>query len=510
LKIFENFQIYNANGIKIVDTNQVAIGEKKSFEQELFKTNPYETNLNYRYDHYSKQEIISLTQFILDENDKQIGMLVGNFPQKTLTKLIFSNYSDEIQNRVDLIRDDGQILFSNYNTEIYAIDSLNEIKNNLKNNSKDFYFTEDDKFFKAYSKSSIHISNSFNNWYMSTSIDKTFIYGPIYKRSLYFGIITLIILSLFTLLSFRLARSLTRNIEIASSAIAELGKGNFNTLANLNVSNDEIGFLISNLKSMSEEINFLIEDQKNKTQMAAVGKMAGSIAHEINNPMHLMTNQIKQIEKILERNNIDIKNDLDRLKLNRNFKTIYFTTERIKKIILKLKDLTHNEVIDQPHKTNIAKILHDISNHYLVMTEENGIIFKSRTIDFPIYANCRSSQIIQVLDCIINNAIEATNSTSDKWISLCSFVKDNSFVIEISNSGQKISQENSEQIFSPNFSMKNNVMRVGMSLAISKSILESIRSKFYLAVEKEFTTFVIEIPIIENSELQNTDDKAAS
>jgi hypothetical protein len=31
-----------------------------------------------------------------------------------------------------------------------------------------------------------------------------------------------------------------------------------------------------------------------------------------------------------------------------------------------------------------------------------------------------------------------------------------------------------------------------------------------LAVEKEFTTFVIEIPIIENSELQNTDDKAAS
>lgn len=505
LQIFENFQIYNINGEKIVDTNRVAIGDKSSFNHELFKTSPYDTNLNYHFDHYSKEEIISLTQYILDENEKPIGILIGNFPQKALTKIIYSNYNDEIHNRVDLIRDDGQILFSNYNSEIYAIDTLSEIKNNLLSNKSDFYFTEDSKYFKAYSKSSVHISNSLNNWYMSTSIDKSFIYGPIYKRSLYFGMITLLILSLFTYLSYRLARSLTKNIEVASSAIAELGKGNFKSFSEVNISNDEIGFLISNLKSMSEEINYLIEDQKSKTQMAAVGKMAGSIAHEINNPIHLMTNQVKQIEKILERNNITLNNDIDKLKLNRNFKTIYLTTERIKKIILKLKDLTQEEFVDQPQKSDVSKILHDLTVHYQNISRENKIELKSKFIDHPVFANCRTSQIIQVLDSILHNAIEATDSFDEKWISISTSIRNKYFIIEISNSGEKISQDKIDQIFSPSYTMKNNVMRVGMSLAISKSILESIKSKFYVANERENTTFVIEIPIIE-SESKNTEE----
>ena len=511
LKLFENFQIFTPQGVKLVDTNRVAIGAKTTFEQEIFKTSPYDTSLNYHFDHYSKEEIISLTQYILDENEKPIGILVGNLPQKALTKLIFANYSEETQHRVDLIRDDGQILFSNYNTEVYAIDTLNEVKNHLSTINKNFFFTEDGKYFKAYSKSSIHISNSLNNWYMSTSIDKSSIYAPIYKRSLYFGIITFIIISIFTYLSFRLAKSLTKNIEIASGAIAELGKGNFRSLAEVTISNDEIGILISNLKSMSEEINFLIEDQKNKTQMAAVGKMAGSIAHEINNPMHLMANQIKQIEKILERNHIVIENELDQLKLKRNFKTIYFTSERIKKIILKLKDLTQNEIVDQPHQSDVAKVITDLSSHYQLIANENEVEFINKVSDIPVMANCRSSQVIQVLDSIFHNAIEATETVNKKWISITTFIKDHKYIIEVSNSGEKISPDKIEQLFSPNYSMKNNVMRVGMSLAISKSILESINSKIHLAKDRDFTTFVIEIPVLQNEMAitENEQDKIA-
>lgn len=509
LKSFENFQIYNLRGQKLIDTNQISINEKTIFEKEIFKSSPHDTNLSYRFEHSSKEELISLTQYILNEKDEPIGILIGNIPQKSLTKLIYANFTDGENQKVDLLREDGQILFSNYNFDIYAIDTLNEVKNKLQKAKDNFYFEEDSKVFKAFAKSGFQISSELNSWYILISVDKHSIYSPIYRRALYFGIITFLIISVFTIFSYRIARNLTKNIEVATDAINELAKGNFNKLENITVENDDIGVILINLQQMSKKINYLIEDQKKKTQIIAVGKMAGSIAHEINNPIHLMSNQIKQIEKILERNNIVISNEIDRNKLKRNFTNIYQTTTRIKKIILKLKDLTNENTIEPTYEVNINLLLTEFFKLKQSIYHSNNIDFNFSLEEFDFNIKGRGPQILQVLENVINNAYDAIKTLDTRWINIKCHVKEEQYQIEISNSGEIIDPVKAEQIFSPTYSMKENVMRVGMNLAISKSILDSFGGNIYVDLNAKNTTFVITLPIAKNIPTTTEQDSAA-
>jgi len=257
-----------------------------------------------------------------------------------------------------------------------------------------------------------------------------------------------------------------------------------------------VGLNIQNQKNIEAQIKEqkALLDQSSK--MAALGEMSGGIAHEINNPLAVisLTNQKLRF---------DLKQYKDCepsfvAKTNQSIEKFDHMVSRISKIIKALREFARDGSNDSMQMAKVDSILEDTLS-FCESKFVNASIKIVRQIDTTLKINCRATEISQVLLNLFNNAYDALIKTKktqiEKTLTISTRKIHQTIQIFIQDNGDGIPEEIREKVMQPFFTTKDVGQGTGLGLSISRSIMLSHGGKIFFDYSQPQTTVVIEFPL---------------
>lgn len=251
----------------------------------------------------------------------------------------------------------------------------------------------------------------------------------------------------------------------------------------------------SSAKNVYDLVEKQVENQLNNihtSKMGALGEMATGMAHEINNPLTIISGHLQYAMMNLNTSPPKVE------KLFHCLNTASSHVERIVKIISALR----NYAKDIPNEEQERILVND-----LVKTAENFVHSKIREKKFEFSVNfhdeispesqmviCRRLEINQVFINLINNSIEAIENFSERWIRVDIHKKKDFIVFQISDSGNGISSDIEENMFFPFYTSKTKENATGLGLSTALGIVEAHGGELKYLAEMPHTTFEFTLP----------------
>ncbi len=236
-------------------------------------------------------------------------------------------------------------------------------------------------------------------------------------------------------------------------------------------------------KKLNESHAQLIQSEK----LSSMGKLAGYLAHEINNPIGII---VSRAECIL----MDAEDEGYPEHILKDIEVIRKHSHRIASITNNMLTFTRKSSVDF-NKTDVNKIIDDT----LLFMEKrfiNSQIEIRKEMDYSIpetFGN--ANQIQQVLLNIFNNARDAMPDGGE--ITIRSLYSGREMInVSISDSGHGITEEDREHIFEPFFTTKEAGKGTGLGLSVAYGIIKDHKGKISVfSKEGEGTTFEILLPV---------------
>lgn len=215
-------------------------------------------------------------------------------------------------------------------------------------------------------------------------------------------------------------------------------------------------------------------------KMALVGRLAASVAHEINNPLQIITNQAGWVDELLDDENSSCLKNIaeyrDSLrKIRGNVKRAGEITHRLlgfsRSNASERKETDINHLIENTAAllANEAKT-HHITLKYSLDPNLSGVVTDS-------------SQLQQVFLNILNNAIDAIGQ--DGVITISTTRNGGHVLAEFADSGPGLSPEATERLFDPFYTTKKPGEGTGLGLSISFSIMQRLGGDLKAENKKE-------------------------
>ncbi len=247
-----------------------------------------------------------------------------------------------------------------------------------------------------------------------------------------------------------------------------------------------IGVMIDATKErrMQAERDALQSNLIQQNKLASLGELAGSIAHELNNPLSIITGfaQVLMKDKSLGE---DARSAA---------KNIFEASNRSKSIITNMLEFARAD----SSKIQVFNVNDVIESTLLIVEKDfhkaNIEIKKDLTAEKKsISAN--AMQLQQVLLNIILNAKDAMPAGGK--MNIKTFTEDSKFVITIADTGVGIPGENFEKLFDPFYTTKDVGKGTGLGLSICYGIVNAYKGE--ISVKSKVgkgTTFSIKFPLV--------------
>lgn len=225
------------------------------------------------------------------------------------------------------------------------------------------------------------------------------------------------------------------------------------------------------------------------TKLATIGELAGNVAHEINNPLSIISASNQVIKKELE------KNELNKEKLISLSTKISSTVHRITNISQTLLSLART---DSEEKMNAVTTFKEVIDSVLTLCEyklrDQEIVLKVEEEHLQEKIFLSHNGLTQVILNLVINATDAIPDNHDeKWIVIKILNNENEFVILVIDSGTGIPIETREKIMAPFFTTKKVGKGTGLGLSISNKILHQFDARLELCDKNIHTCFKIYI-----------------
>ncbi len=247
---------------------------------------------------------------------------------------------------------------------------------------------------------------------------------------------------------------------------------------------DEVKRQRDDLKRVNKELKVSQEQLVRKNKLITIGKVAGSMAHELRNPLAAMETSAYYLSKVLTDASGKVKKHLDIIHSN-----------------IRISDNIISEIVDFSNTRKLFMENCDISkvieNALKDFTIPENIIIETRFNDSLPEIPIDIEQILRLFKNLISNSIQAmpdggrldieTNANGD-------YVE-----VKFMDTGVGIPEENLENIFEPLYTTKAKGMGLGLMI-----VQENINNhKGTVEVESEVgrhTIFTIKLPVKQESQ----------
>lgn len=202
------------------------------------------------------------------------------------------------------------------------------------------------------------------------------------------------------------------------------------------------------------------------SRLTAMGEMASTLAHELNQPLSAISNYLKGSSRLLE-GSVDEKSATLRDALEKAADQAM----RAGQIIRRLRDFVSRGESER-RVENITKLVEEASALALVGVKDRGIRVQFQFDPSVDLVLADRVQIQQVLLNLIRNAIDAMETSESRDLTVAITPVDDSHVrVSVADSGPGIAPEIAKQLFQPFITTKPHGMGVGLS--ISRTIVEA-------------------------------------
>ena len=202
------------------------------------------------------------------------------------------------------------------------------------------------------------------------------------------------------------------------------------------------------------------------SRLTAMGEMASTLAHELNQPLAAIANYLKGARRILDKPQSDMK-PLVREALDK-------ATEqslRAGQIIHRLRNFVARGESERKSES-LSKLLEEASALALVGAKDQGVRVRFELDAVRDLVFVDKVQVQQVILNLIRNAIEAMAESPKRQLVIASGEAAERMVeIRVADTGSGLAPEVAQRLFQPFFTTKQHGMGVGLS--ISKTIVEA-------------------------------------
>jgi len=324
-------------------------------------------------------------------------------------------------------------------------------------------------------------------------------YADVRRKALsIFIIVTVAGMALAIGLGTLIANRASRPVQQLIEASIQVSEGNLSPEIGP-ISKSNIGVLQKTFKEMLTSLQERDKQSEIKLlqseKQASIGKLAGGVAHEINNPL---TGIFTFTHMLLRQKDLpaEVRSDLE---------TIAQETERVRKIVKGLLDFSRQTELDR-EPTDVNRLV-----RYTLSLVENQALIKGINLNFepgeglPMITLDRN-QMQSVLLNIIMNALDATDAGGSITITTnigISTSKPGQKGIEIlcADTGCGIPPENLNRLFDPFFTTKEVGHGTGLGLSVSYGIVERHGGTIWAQSKVgKGSTFKVWLPTEEQSE----------
>ena len=236
--------------------------------------------------------------------------------------------------------------------------------------------------------------------------------------------------------------------------------------------------VIKDVTSIKVSEKMLLHEDK----MAAVGQLAGGVAHEIRNPLGIIRSHAYLIKM----------NPHDGAKVGESAAAIENSVDRASGIIenlINFSRLTPNTVVN----TNIRDLTESIFKLYSKPMQQKNI---QHEVECNSQLECSLNQesLKHVLMNLVSNAIDSIEEGGR--IDVACTISEDGLIIEVADTGCGIMEKNIESIFNPFFTTKPLGKGTGLGLYVVYSEVNKCGGK--ISVDSKYgegTTFKVSLPI---------------
>jgi PAS domain S-box-containing protein len=234
-------------------------------------------------------------------------------------------------------------------------------------------------------------------------------------------------------------------------------------------------------QDLREAKDMLVQSEK----LAAMGRLSSGVAHEIRNPLNIMSLNLQMLE---------IKGAID----DDTKKAVSICHSQIGRIVKIVEGLRMFSRMSE--KKLSPENIQEVIDHVLSLS---GPRLRIEDVDVSVKCNPGLPRIFmdkaameQVFFNLISNALDAMKDREEKALTIAAERKEGNILVAVSDTGHGLREEDLPKLFDPFFTTKGPDKGTGLGLSISYGIIQDHKGKIRAENnEAGGATFYIELPI---------------
>ncbi len=245
------------------------------------------------------------------------------------------------------------------------------------------------------------------------------------------------------------------------------------------------------IKKLNEDLEKKRQDSVEHARMGTLVDMAGSVAHEINNPLTIILGWVQLLNNSVEKGS-------SKEKILIGLDNIFQSVLRVESVVRGLSAFAKEGGGEEVQDLSIQNVLQTTLSICQTTLSDMGISFVSQDLKSDVIIRGREGMFIQVFFNLIKNSMEAIKNLEERWIKINFETNDEELIIYFTDSGGGIPKEIQSKIMIPFFTtheMEKGETAIGLGLSVCKGIIEEHGGSFRLNSEVDNTQFIISLKI---------------